>query len=86
MAISVCTGGSKGQVGMCHALVTMGRYVLGWDTEAPRGGGGVRSFLPGGLVLSRTNPTARFYAGAVQLANWGALTRIISSGVLLSKF
>ena len=29
---------------------------------------------------------ARFYARAVQLANWGALTRIILSGVLLSKF
>ncbi len=29
---------------------------------------------------------ARFYAGAVQLANLGALTRIIFSGVLLSKF
>ncbi len=29
---------------------------------------------------------ARFYAWAVQLANWGALTRIILSGVLLSKF
>ena len=29
---------------------------------------------------------ARFYAGAVQLANLGALTRIILSGVLLSKF
>ncbi len=28
----------------------------------------------------------RFYAGAVQLANLGALTRIIFSGVLLSKF
>ncbi len=30
--------------------------------------------------------SARFYAGAVQLANLGALTRIILSGVLLSKF
>ncbi len=30
--------------------------------------------------------SARFYAGAVQLANWGALTRIILSGILLSKF
>ncbi len=29
---------------------------------------------------------ARFYARAVQLANWGALTGIILSGVLLSKF
>ncbi len=29
---------------------------------------------------------ARFYAGAVQLANWGALTRIILSGILRSKF
>ncbi len=28
----------------------------------------------------------RFYARAVQLANLGALTRIIFSGVLLSKF
>ncbi len=28
---------------------------------------------------------ARFYARVVQLANWGALTRIILSGILLSK-
>ncbi len=33
-----------------------------------------------------TSESARFYAGAVQLANLGALTRIILSGVLLSKF
>ncbi len=33
-----------------------------------------------------TMRAARFYAGAVQLANLGALTRIIFSGVLLSKF
>ncbi len=32
------------------------------------------------------NAFARFYAGAVQLANLGALTRILLSGVLLSKF
>ncbi len=35
---------------------------------------------------SQMGPDARFYAWAVQLANWGALTRIILSGVLLSKF
>ncbi len=38
------------------------------------------------IVYQMSTINARFYARAVQLANWGALTRIILSGVLLSKF
>ena len=38
------------------------------------------------LCVGTSYHDARFYAGAVQLANWGALTRIILSGILRSKF
>ncbi len=61
-----------------------------------RGGGGFHALLldwaPPHFGVSflvrtwRAFQVARFYAGAVQLANLGALTRIILSGVLLSKF
>ncbi len=37
-------------------------------------------------LVNVTKNLRKFLARAVQLANWGALTRIILSGVLLSKF
>ncbi len=56
------------------------RIVANWEVP------GLLADLQCTFLVVLPQGVARFYARAVQLANWGALTRIILSGVLLTKF
>ncbi len=65
-----------------------GKHVGEYESQTWAGGThqGHESHFGGMSSHFNWTRNARFYARAVQLANWGALTRIILSGVLLSKF